>query len=186
MEEGLIKKPFKFVELDLESVVKKKIRKINHSKKLAKLFEKINLTPVISCSYSVDVEHQHLFKLGETYTLTACDLSNLSEFEKILEDHKIDTSAPTFFYSECVLSYIEADRVDDFVSYINKKFNLAFIFDYEMYNPHDRFGQLMVKNFDLRGCPLIGIHKYPDLKDQHLRYEKAGFKTTEVFTMQQM
>lgn len=38
MEEGHIKKPFKFVELDLESVVKKKIRKINHSKKLAKLF----------------------------------------------------------------------------------------------------------------------------------------------------
>jgi hypothetical protein len=38
MDEGHIKKPFKFVELDLESVVKKKIRKINHSKKLAKLF----------------------------------------------------------------------------------------------------------------------------------------------------
>lgn len=48
MEEGHIKKPFKFVELDLESVVKKKIRKINHSKKLAKLFEKIQLKPQVS------------------------------------------------------------------------------------------------------------------------------------------
>jgi hypothetical protein len=48
MDEGLIKKPFKFVELDLESVVKKKIRKINHSKKLAKLFERINLQPTIT------------------------------------------------------------------------------------------------------------------------------------------
>lgn len=48
MEEGHIKKPFKFVELDLESVVKKKIRKINHSKKLAKLFEKLQLKPEVS------------------------------------------------------------------------------------------------------------------------------------------
>lgn len=85
-----------------------------------------------------------------------------------------------------MLSYIDADRVDEFVSYINKKFNLAFLFDYEMYNPNDRFGQLMVKNFDLRGCPLVGIHKYPDLANQHERYTKAGFKHTEVFTMLQM
>ena len=48
MDEGHIKKPFKFVELDLEVVVKKKIRKINHSKKLTKLFEKINLHPTVS------------------------------------------------------------------------------------------------------------------------------------------
>jgi hypothetical protein len=76
--------------------------------------------------------------------------------------------------------------VDEFVDYINKKFNLAFLFDYEMYNPNDRFGQLMVKNFDLRGCPLIGMHKYPDLGNQHERYTKAGFKHTEVYTMLQM
>jgi len=38
MAEGKITKPFRFIELDLESVIKKKIRKINHSKKLAKLF----------------------------------------------------------------------------------------------------------------------------------------------------
>jgi hypothetical protein len=38
MDEGLITKKFRFVELDLECVVKKKIKKINHSKKLAALF----------------------------------------------------------------------------------------------------------------------------------------------------
>ena len=40
--------------------------------------------------------------------------------------------------------------------------------------------------FDLRGCPLIGMHKYPDLGNQHERYTKAGFKHTEVYTMLQM
>lgn len=47
------------------------------------------------------------------------------------------------------------------MAFINQNFNLAFVFDYEMYNPHDRFGQMMVKNFDVRGCPLVGIYKYP-------------------------
>lgn len=124
--------------------------------------------------------------LGEDYTLAACDISDLTQFKAIIDAHKIDLSLPTLFYSECVLSYIDADRVDDFVAYIGKSFDLAFLFDYEMYNPNDRFGQLMVKNFDARGCPLIGIRKYPDLKDQHVRYSQAGFKRTEVFTMQQI
>jgi tRNA wybutosine-synthesizing protein 4 len=60
-----------------------------------------------------------------------------------------------------VLSYIDADKVDHMVSFIKDKFNLAFLFDYEMYNPSDRFGQMMVKNFQMRGCPLVGMYKYP-------------------------
>ena len=55
-----------------------------------------------------------------------------------------------------------------------------------MYNPIDRFGQMMVKNFASKGCPLIGIHKYPHLNDQETRFTNAGFKKTEVFTMAQM
>ena len=56
--------------------------------------------------------------LGDKYALAACDLSNLGEFQKILEDNKIDCKAPTLFYSECVLSYIDADKVDHLVRFI--------------------------------------------------------------------
>jgi len=179
MDDGYAGKNFRFIELDLESVVKKKIRKIVHSKKLNSLFERINLTPTVS-------EHQHLFTLGSSYTLATCDLSDLHQFEKIIDEHKVDTTLPTLFYCECVLSYIDAEKVDALMSYINKVFNLAFMFDYEMYNPNDRFGQMMVKNFEMRGCPLLGIHKYPLLEDQTQRYIKSSFKRTEVFTMQQV
>lgn len=82
-----------------------------------------------------------------------------------------------------MLSYIEADKVDALMGYINQNFDLAFVFDYEMYNPNDRFGQMMVKNFDMRGCPLVGINKYPLLCNQEERYVKNNFKKTEVFTM---
>lgn len=74
-----------------------------------------------------------------------------------MEKLKIDPTRPTFFYAECVLSYIDADKVDDLLKFIQKEFTFAYFFDYEMYDPNDRFGQMMVKNFSLMGCPLVGI-----------------------------
>ena len=47
-----------------------------------------------------------------------------------------------------------------------------------MYDPNDRFGQMMVKNFNSMGCPLVGIYKYPNLKDQVSRFENCGWKET--------
>jgi hypothetical protein len=52
-----------------------------------------------------------------------------------------------------------------------------------MYDPNDRFGQMMVKNFNMMGCPLVGIYKYPNLKDQFTRFENCGWKATECLTM---
>jgi O-methyltransferase involved in polyketide biosynthesis len=50
MDCGYANKPFRFFEVDLESVVKRKVRKIKHSKKLAQLFERLNLQPSITCT----------------------------------------------------------------------------------------------------------------------------------------
>lgn len=50
MEQGYAGKKFRFIELDLEIVVKRKIRKIKHSKKLNGLFEKLNLIPTVTCT----------------------------------------------------------------------------------------------------------------------------------------
>lgn len=82
----------------------------------------------------------------------------------------VNPKRPTLFYAECVLSYIDADRVDELLKFINKEFSFAYFFDYEMYDPNDRFGQMMVRNFNMMGCPLVGIYKYPNLKDQSMRF----------------
>lgn len=81
------------------------------------------------------------------------------------------------------MSYIDADKVDGLLNYIRKNFRLAFVFDYEMYQPNDRFGQMMVKNFHRMGCDLVGIYKYPEIKDQTTRFETCGFKATYCQTM---
>ena len=70
--------------------------------------------PLASCDmYSYNkLEHTHLLTLGDKYVLTACDLSDVSQFQKIMDEHKLDPKIPTFFYAECVLSYIDSDKVD--------------------------------------------------------------------------
>jgi len=176
MDQGFADKNFRFIELDLDMVVKRKIKKIKSSKKISQLFERLQLKPSFA-------EQNNTLSLGDKYTIASCDLSDLSQFRQVIDEHKINPKLPTFFYAECVLSYINADQVDDLMGFINQNFNLAFVFDYEMYNPSDRFGQMMVKNFDQRGCPLVGIYKYQEIRHQHERYSKNGFKNTEVYTM---
>ena len=179
MDQGFAEKDFRFIELDLDNVVKRKIKKIKGSKKINQLFERLKLKPNIA-------ENSNLLSLGDKYAIASCDLSDLAQFRAAIESHKINPKLPTFFYAECVLSYINADRVDDLMGFINQNFNLGFVFDYEMYNPNDRFGQMMVKNFDNRGCPLVGIYKYQEIRHQHERYTKNGFKNTEVYTMKEV
>jgi hypothetical protein len=60
--------------------------------------------------------------------------------------------------------------VDELIKYIHDHFRLCWFFDYEMFNPLDRFGKMMVQNFDARGCHLVGILKYPLLDDQRRRF----------------
>jgi hypothetical protein len=57
-----------------------------------------------------------------------------------------------------------------------------------MFNPLDRFGKMMIQNFDARGCHLVGIVKYPLLEDQKTRFENAGFDVNniELDTMSKM
>ena len=86
-------------------------------------------------------------KIGDKYFLSGCDLSNLENFKPVLASFDLDPSVPTLFYCECVLSYIEPGPVDNLLKYIHDTYRLCWVFDYEMYNPNDRFGKMMARNF---------------------------------------
>lgn len=125
---------------------------------------------------------------GDRYKLATCDLSDLAEVEAVTSKLKLSPDVPTFFYCECVLSYIDSDAVDRLLKYITNTYSLCWLFDYEMYNPNDRFGKMMVQNFEMRGCPLTGIYKYPNLEDQRTRFQITGFheNSIELDTMKNM
>jgi hypothetical protein len=53
-------------------------------------------------------------------------------------------------FAECVLTYIEGSKIDNLLKYLSDKFeNLIFV-TYEMFNPYDSFGKMMVKNFQVK------------------------------------
>lgn len=74
------KKDFKFVELDLHSVVNKKIKKIEKSNKIKQLVSKVGLHD----NHKISEDYSYL-NFGDRYMLRACDLSNLETFKNVLE-----------------------------------------------------------------------------------------------------
>lgn len=57
---------------------------------------------------------------------------------------------PTLFVSEVFASYMEADATVDLIRGISERFASCAFFGFEMVNPHDDFGQMMVYNMSLR------------------------------------
>lgn len=58
-------------------------------------------------------------------------------------------SAATFIFAECVLSYIEGKYTDALLAKIVSLFDLTYVANYEMFNPSDGFGRMMIKNFEV-------------------------------------
>lgn len=52
-----------------------------------------------------------------------------------------------------------------------------------MFNGNDQFGRMMVKNFEYRGCPLIGIEGFSSMDDHKKRLLEVGFKDVEIEDM---
>lgn len=90
---------------------------------------------------------------------------------------------PTFIFAECVLSYIESKFTDALLKNIADSFDIAFMSSYEMFNPTDAFGKMMLKNFERKGCPLMGLTSYPTLDSQRQRLSSLGYTRVEVHNM---
>ena len=52
------------------------------------------------------------------------------------------------------MAYITPTEIDALLKFLIEKFENFQFMDYEMFNGQDRFGKMMVKNFQERGCPL--------------------------------
>lgn len=82
-----------------------------------------------------------------------------------------------------MLVYIEEESVRNLLKYLKQKFPLLIIVDYEMQNPNDAFGQMMVSNFHDNGCDLAGINFFNSISDIEKNYraifEKPGSESTD-------
>ena len=117
------------------------------------------------------------------YHLDSADLRDPSSVTEVLAKGGIDTGCPTLFLTECVLCYVDNEDSERLLTALAGTFATAVFANYEMINPADPFGQVMVRNLEMRGCPLKGLKGCPDMAAQQARLQKAGWEVTQVMTM---
>lgn len=66
-----------------------------------------------------------------------------------------------------------------------KAFDCLALLDYDMVNPNDPFGKMMVYNFRQRGIPLVGMTFFDSLAKVRLEYENRGLHV-DIASMKDM
>ena len=92
---------------------------------------------------------------------------------------------PTLIFTECVLAYIDKQSIEKFISYVHGAFAHPILLDYDMYNPLDPFGQMMLHNFKQRGIPLSGMDFFVSKQAIEDAFKKRGF-SLEFHNMRDM
>ncbi|KAF8820908.1 leucine carboxyl methyltransferase [Cardiosporidium cionae] len=124
---------------------------------------------------------------GQNFRMVAADLRRIDEMDVELRNSGFDSTLPTLFVCECVLVYMAPTYSDKVIKWASSavKAPSAFIV-YEQTNPTDPFGRTMVENLEARGCPLLGLHKYPTITSQIERYKQLGWKNCIATDMNDM
>jgi hypothetical protein len=159
-----------FYEVDLLEVVTKKVSIISQ-------------TPELLASLKGEVKIEQTEIHSDNYHLVSVDLNNVDTLTNALFKSNINTSLPTLFLSECVLIYLDPHSSDKIIEWIGSTFKCVSMLTYEQINPFDNFGNVMVQNLKKRGCPLLGIFKYPDLPSHEIRFKSKGFSTCKAVDM---
>eukprot|EP00050_Salpingoeca_kvevrii_P008590 m.303806 g.303806 ORF g.303806 m.303806 type:complete len:303 (+) comp16234_c0_seq1:22-930(+) len=133
------------------------------------------------------VQHSRSFQpimkeFGALYHPVPADLRNTAALEAALVEAGLDKSRPTLFMSECVLIYMPPETAASLLQW-TATFPCAFYVNYEMVNPHDAFGQVMLRNLQSRGCALLGLAACPTVDAQIQRYLAAGWQQASAADM---
>lgn len=167
----------KWVEFDFEEVVKRKITIVEENLKgeflELKRYEK------------VEVGLKGRTRAGGEWSVFGVDLRRLDEVKSLLFDVVgFDKQVPTLFISECVLIYMKPEESDNIIEMLCESFEGVRMFvNYDQIEPYDPFGKQMVSHIARRGCPLLGIDRYPTSGSQQSRFEKLGWTNVKALNM---
>jgi len=139
---------------------------------------------------------------SQQLTILSGDLRQFDAIETKLAQHGFDLAKPTFVLSECVLIYLKKPDADHIVQWAGSRLAKSVFVCYEMIRPNDGFGEVMVRNLEVRagqdfcffltpqdqnrGIVLHSLNAYPDPQAQALRYTGAGFNDVVVHDMLQV
>lgn len=163
-----------FIELDFSSVTARKCNAIKRNKKL--------LEKIYAEDGEVMIREGDLH--GSGYHLLGCDLRCLPEVQRKLESCDLKNDVPTLFLAECVLVYLKPEPCDQLLKWFSSKFTKSVFVSYEQVNLNDKFGEVMLKNLEIRGCPLAGEKFCYSLETQNNRFLACGWPNVRSWGME--
>ncbi|CAM9291315.1 unnamed protein product [Lampetra fluviatilis] len=113
------------------------------------------------------------------YCLLGVDVTRLRELEESLVGTGLDPAAPTLLLSECVLTYVDANRASALIGWAAERLVAATFVAYEQAHPGDVFGSVMMNHFSRLRSPLRALRRFPTRHAQHARYLSQGWERCE-------
>jgi len=154
---------FKYIEVDFQAVFERKMDIIAANSELA--VEGVRTSDGFS---------------GAQYNFITADLRNTDQYATKIRE-VCDLTVPTLIIAECVFCYIDAPYVAQIIQ-IAGEFEHVALISYDMINPQDAFGRMMVENITSRGIRLPGLLSCPTLETQTKRFRQV-FSHVEALTM---
>ncbi|CAG9796813.1 unnamed protein product [Diatraea saccharalis] len=163
-----------FIELDFPSVTAKKGHIIKRNKQL---LEKI-------CNEDGEVVIREGDLHSDGYHLLGCDLRCLGEVRRKLAVGGVSDTAPTLVLAECVLVYLRPDAAAALLRHLAATFQRCALIVYEQCNLGDKFGEVMLRNLNARGCALAGERLCREPSAQAERMLTLGFDKARAWDME--
>ena len=125
---------------------------------------------------------QYGYKLGSLH-LISVDIREEGALCTALLGSGANPTAPTLVITECVLVYLEQDKVLSLTQSIAQCFNESAWVSYDMINPHDMFGKTMLRNLTAARHKVPGFTQFPTLDAHKERYLSTGWNDVRSVTM---
>ena len=157
----------KLLEIDYHDITKKKVKFIQTSKKLSEKLIDFDDKSISECKKKL---------ITKDYIILDCDLTQGNKVQNCIKESNLDSNILTIVIAECFFCYLSSEEVNDLLSILNKNFNNSILLYYDLINPNDDFGKMMIKNLkNFRGIILPGYKDCPDEKSHIKRISDNGF-----------
>ena len=122
-------------------------------------------------------------RFGARLTVAAADVTVPEQLAGALEAGGLSPSRPTVFLAECVLAYLEPGPAEALVRSCGSYGETSAFVAFDMVNPHDPFGRMMLRNLRGSGLRLPGLEACPSLEAQAARLAGGSYPQTSVASM---
>jgi len=124
--------------------------------------------------------------LGPKLAICAADITNLEELGNAFEASEMDPSKPTLFVAECVLAYLDPKASERLLEWCAQFAESSAFVAFDMINPEDSFGRMMLQNLASSGLRLPGMEGCPTVEAHRARMLQQGFTEVNVAPMLQV